>query len=443
MHRIAYLLYQIEDLTSNNILIFSPNDIFSTYISNVLPELGEDNTKETTFSALQSSYLKEYKSVESFKDFLARYYQDKDFNKELVKLKQSDLMIKLIDNYVNYLSNNIKFNLDFEDKRFFYSKSTLNELFNRYSRLTIIERFKKISEYICMHNNISYGKYGKTILNKLYKLSNFNPNLKEIYKNFYKSKIFQSIYKLTDIEIDNFVNLKEANYEDSLLLIYLKGLINEFPYSNLIKEIVIDEAQYYSLIQYIILNKIFKRASFTILGDTNQTINPYYHYNSLDEISKIIESKYLKLTKTYRSSPEIIEYANKILNLNHVVAVRNSKVIPVIEKNSSNVLDLIDDIKSNIDKFKRIAIITKNDLDTNYIYNNLKDKFNISNMLNVITNPNLVVIPAYLAKGLEFDMVIVYTTLENKFLERDKYLYYVAITRCQHKLIIYNNSYNF
>ena len=87
LHRIAYLLYQIEDLTSNNILIFSPNDIFSTYISNVLPELGEDNTKETTFSALQSSYLREYKSVESFKDFLARYYQDKDFNKELVKLK--------------------------------------------------------------------------------------------------------------------------------------------------------------------------------------------------------------------------------------------------------------------------------------------------------------------------------------------------------------------
>ena len=127
-----------------------------------------------------------------------------------------------------------------------------------------------------------------------------------------------------------------------------------------------------------------------------------------------------------------------------MVAVRNSKVIPVIEKNSLNILDVENDIKTNIDKFKRIAIITKNDIDTNYIYDNLKDKFNISNMLDsVITNPNLVVIPAYLAKGLEFDMVIVYTSLENKFLERDKYLFYVAVTRCQHKLIIYNNSYNF
>ena len=63
--------------------------------------------------------------------------------------------------------------------------------------------------------------------------------------------------------------------------------------------------------QYIILKNIFKKASFTILGDVNQTINPYYHYKSLNDINKVIEAKYLRLTKTYRSSKEIIEYANK------------------------------------------------------------------------------------------------------------------------------------
>ena len=82
LHRIAYLLYQIKNLKSSNVLIFSPNDIFSSYISNVLPELGEDNTLETTFSDFQSSYLKEYKSVESFPSFIERYYQDKNINKE-------------------------------------------------------------------------------------------------------------------------------------------------------------------------------------------------------------------------------------------------------------------------------------------------------------------------------------------------------------------------
>ena len=440
LHRIAYLLYQITNLQSANILIFSPNDLFSKYISNVLPELGEDNTKETTFSDFQSTYLKEYKQVESFPNFIARFYQQKDFNKDLVKIKQSDLMIKLLENYVWDLSNSLKFLEDYQDKLIYYSRSSLNELLKRYEKLTIIKRFESISEYICLQNDLSYKKLGKSIFNKLIKLTNFNKDIKVIYTNFYKSKIFQSIYPLTDLEIKEFVNKKEINYEDSLLMIYLKGLINEFPYSNLIKEIVIDEAQDYNLIQYIILKNIFKKASFTILGDVNQTINPYYHYKSLNDINKVIEAKYLKLTKTYRSSKEIIEYANKILNLNHVVAIRKNIAKPVIERETEDLNYLVKDLEYGFNSYKRIAIITKTDSETNKLYNYLKDKFNISNMLDssLIKNPNLVIIPTYLAKGLEFDFVIIYTDLVNKYTSLEKYLFYVAVTRCQHELIVYN-----
>lgn len=151
LHRIAYLLYQIPNLQSSNILIFSPNNLFSTYISNVLPELGEDNTKETTFSDFQSAYLKEYKKVESFPDFLARFYQQKEFNKDLVKLKQSDIMIKLLEDYVEDLSNSLKFQNNYQDKLINYSKEFLNDLLKRYSKLTIYENdFKKLAEYICL-----------------------------------------------------------------------------------------------------------------------------------------------------------------------------------------------------------------------------------------------------------------------------------------------------
>lgn len=58
----------------------------------------------------------------------------------------------------------------------------------------------------------------------------------------------------------------------------------------------------------------------------------------------------------------------------------------------------------------------------------------------LITNPNLVIIPAYLAKGLEFDFVIVYTDFNNHYLKEEKYLFYVAVTRCQHELIVYNQD---
>ena len=181
LHRIAYLLYQIESLKSQNILIFSPNDIFSSYISNVLPELGEDNTSETTFSSFQSAYLKEYKEVESFPEFIARYYNDVKIDKELVKLKQSDIMINLLENYVNKLKNKIRFLDDLFDKKYYYTKDELNVLFKKYSKLNIIAIYEKISEYICNYNNLLLSKYKKKIIKRLYEISNFNPNYKDLY----------------------------------------------------------------------------------------------------------------------------------------------------------------------------------------------------------------------------------------------------------------------
>lgn len=444
LHRIAYLLYQIENLKSSNVLIFSPNDIFSSYISNVLPELGEDNTKETTFSEFQSSYLKEFKTVESFTSFISRFYKEKDINYNLIKIKQSDIMIKLMDSYIKNLTNSIKFQEDYFDKLFVYSKDELNNLYERYSKLTLFLRFERISEYICSQNNLSYGRFGKKIIKKLYDLASFNPDIKEIYKNFYKSIYFKSIYpNLTDIEINEFTSKKEISYEDSLLFIYMKGMLKEFPYSNQVLEIVIDEAQDYNKIQYIILKNIFKRASFTILGDVNQTINPYYQYKSLNDLEKVfLDSKYLRLTKTYRSSKEIIKYANNILNLNHVVAIRNNINKPVIKRESIDIKDIIKDLEYGINNYKRVAIITKNDLETNNLYNLLKEKYNISNMIDdeVVKNPNLIIIPSYLAKGLEFDYTIVYTDFNNYYKESEKYLFYVAVTRCQHELVVYNQE---
>ena len=135
-----------------------------------------------------------------------------------------------------------------------------------------------------------------------------------------------------------------------------------------------------------------------------------------------------------------LEYTNKILNLNHVVAIRKNIAKPVIERETENLNYLVKDLEYGLKSYKRIAIITKTDSETNKLYNYLKDKFNISNMLDssLIKNPNLVIIPTYLAKGLEFDFVIIYTDLVNKYTILEKYLFYVAVTRCQHELIVYN-----
>lgn len=441
LHRIAFLLYKIENLSSKNVLIFSPNNVFSEYISNVLPELGEDNPSETTYANFLESCIKEYKSIETFTEFIARYYTYKEKNIDLVKYKQSDEIIKDIEDYVLYLIKNIKFTKNIEIDIFNeVTKEQLKELFERYDRFPLFTRITEISKKLS--ENYARGKLtlARSINKKILESMNIEKNYKKIYYNFYKSKFCK--IKLSDNEIRKFVNKNKINYEDAIIFSYIKGLLEGFNYNNMIKEIVVDEAQDYTLLQYKILSKIFKKSSFSILGDVNQTINPYYKYESLEQIKEVLDkTKYLELTKTYRSSKEIIEYTNKILNLKFVSAIRKDNNKPVLFRKETNLKkQLLNDINYLKKEYKSVAIITKDDEEANEIYNLLKDNINIGKITinEEIFRKDLIVVPSYMAKGLEFDSVIVYNKINNFYKENEKYLYYVACTRAQHELIIYN-----
>lgn len=441
LHRIAFLLYKIENLSSKNVLIFSPNNVFSEYISNVLPELGEDNPSETTYANFLESCIKEYKAIETFTEFIARYYTYKEKNIDLVKYKQSDEIIKDIEDYVLYLIKNIKFTKNIEIDIFNeVTKEQLKKLFERYDRFPLFTRITEISKK--SSENYARGKLtlARSINKKILESMNIEKNYKKIYYNFYKSKFCK--IKLSDNEIRKFVNKNKINYEDAIIFSYIKGLLEGFNYNNMIKEIVVDEAQDYTLLQYKILSKIFKKSSFSILGDVNQTINPYYKYESLEQIKEVLDkTKYLELTKTYRSSKEIIEYTNKILNLTFVSAIRKDNNKPVLFRKENNLKkQLLNDINYLKKEYKSVAIITKDDEEANEIYNLLKDDINIGKITinEEIFRKDLIVVPSYMAKGLEFDSVIVYNKINNIYKENEKYLYYVACSRAQHELIIYN-----
>lgn len=441
LYRIAFLLYKIENLSSKNVLIFSPNNIFSEYISNVLPELGEDNPSETTYANFLESCIKEYKTIETFTEFIARYYKYQENNYDLVKYKQSDEIIKDIEDYVLYLIKNIKFTKNIEIDIFNeVTKEQLKELFERYDRFPLFTRITEISKKLS--ENYARGKLtlARSINKKILESMNIEKNYKKIYYNFYKSKFCK--IKLSDNEIRKFVNKNKINYEDAIIFSYIKGLLEGFNYNNMIKEIVVDEAQDYTLLQYKILSKIFKKSNFSILGDVNQTINPYYKYESLEQIKEVLDkTKYLELTKTYRSSKEIIEYTNKILNLKFVSAIRKDNNKPVLFRKETNLKkQLLNDINYLKNEYKSVAIITKDDEEANEIYNLLKDNINIGKITinEEIFRKDLIVVPSYMAKGLEFDSVIVYNKINNIYKENEKYLYYVACTRAQHELIIYN-----
>ncbi len=439
LHRIAFLLYKIKNLKSANVVIFSPNNVFSEYISDVLPELGEDNTSETTFKDFAQSFIKEFKETESFTTFIERYYTKKDDDVSFTTFKLSDEMIDVIENYVKEIENNIKITSDIEIKTDTIDKEYLNYILKeRFNRLPLFSRIEKMAEHLCDKYGLSYGKNKKSFIKLIKDNLNIKPNYVKIYKDLYLSNSFKEKYcGVKEIKL----NKKIINYDDSLCFIYLKGLLTGFPYSNLIKQVVIDEAQDYNMMQYKIICNIFKRASFTILGDVNQTINPYYKYDTLSKIGDILndKSKYVELNKTYRSSPNIISYANKVLNLKHVSAIRNSNNIPVQYRGDISYLK--NDVNNLKKKYKSVAIITKDEEESIKIYNYLKDDVKDISLMkdsSLDFNKNLVVVPSYLSKGLEFDSVISYTDMNNKYTKDERYLFYVVVTRSQHELIIYN-----
>lgn len=437
LHRIAFLLYKIKNLSSDKILIFSPNQIFTEYISDVLPDLGEENTLQTTFHDYLSKIIKEYKTVESYIDFLNRHYLNQNASIELIKYKQSNAIIKDLEDFVFHYEKNSFFKKGFtENKIYEYTKEELNDLFHyRYSTVPFFERLEQMATKFS-ENNYNGSKKKKATYHKLLLESlEIKKDYKSILREFYESPFFRE--RMMNADLKKLSNTKVISYDDALLLVYLKGLMEGFYYERNIEQVVIDEAQDYSYLQYMILSKIFKKSSFTILGDTNQNINPFYNYDTLYELTNIFPGKYIELTKTYRSSEEIIEYANQILGLHHICAIRKKVEKPVIIRKNNTTLK--EDIKKLKNNYKSLAIITKNAEGAKQLYEQLKTEFALSY---VDTNTEefikeFTIMPAYLAKGLEFDAVLVYQNKENYFTNNEKKLYYVAVTRAQHELYIY------
>ena len=451
LHRIAYLLYKEKDLKSNNVLIFSPNEVFSQYISNVLPELGEDNVLQTTYSDFAYAFMKDVKKIESFTEFIERYYKNNDMSEDeykITKFKLSDKFKELIDKYITDCKKNISFIKPMVINGKIFSVEELNKLFKEtYDKFPLTERIYVLADHLCDLTKISYKKNEKLLEYKIRENLNYNLDFKKIYKDIIKSDDFK---KLTDSRENITFNLgKVLKYEDLIPLMYINFEVNGYPKNNRIRHVIIDEAQDYSLVQFEMLKKIFNDSSFTILGDINQTINPYYKYESLNNVNGIFNNKvrYLELNKTYRSSEEIINYTNEILGLSNACAVRHSNNIPVkactvsIGEVAEHIVKDIETMRQN--GIKRIAIITKNSSETLSLYEVLKDYVTDISVIDKSTNNKVgetVIMPSYISKGLEFDGVISYTDEKNPYTEKDKYLFYVVCTRAQHSLTVYNQK---
>ncbi|MGL5312831.1 MAG: RNA polymerase recycling motor HelD [Peptostreptococcaceae bacterium] len=495
LHRIAYLLYKHrEKITPENIIIFSPNNIFNDYISSVLPQLGEDNMYQTTFKDYMHEELGKRFEKETYSQMMEYIldsnekltYRDRIKN---IKFKTSVGFINVLKEYINYIETNDR---DFKDiyvrgKLVVSSKEIKNLFFKDYANLPIKKRLEKLKARIEFliepyerawideiyqelfdsgdfiqkeemrekSTAIVKQKLNKTYF-KIYKMTEFD--LTKIYRELFenldtflrKANVKYTnnfIRQIRNYTIDN-LNARILNYEDQVVLLYLKGALGDIPNTSQIKYIIIDEAQDYTPLQYEIFYKLFKSANMTILGDINQSINPFMNvgdYNNIYNISKN-NTCIINLSKTYRSTMEITKFARNILksNISDEYVERHGEEPKIISSTNKNQMNekLIEDIKIYDQKnYKSIGIIAKTARQTRELYNILKDNgINVKSIEkedDEYTN-GIIVIPSYLAKGLEFDVVFIYEASNKNYNSEDeRLLLYTSCTRALHVLNIY------
>lgn len=230
-------------------------------------------------------------------------------------------------------------------------------------------------------------------------------------------------------------------------MLYLQFCLFGFPKDSTVLHVEMDEAQDYTLLQMEIVGRIFDKAAFTVLGDVNQTINPFYRHPSLKRFSEVFRgrSRYVELTKAYRSTEEIVRYANSILGIDNVSALRHEQRHPVVEKTATEA-EFLAAVPEQLrawseEGLKSIAIITKTATQASALFKVLRPQIPALCHLGKSSEQfsrKLVILPSYLSKGLEFDAVIAYSDPTAPYSQNERHLYYVVCTRAQHRLVVFN-----
>ncbi len=491
LHRIAYMLYRDSRLESKNIVIFSPNPIFNDYISNVLPELGEENVIQTTleeYAGLHGASAPVEKLSFHLECLLDRCeggippVREKGY-----RLKASASFLLGLKRYADSLGSGME---SFEDIRYHgrlaVSGQEMAALYNRYRRELPIHKCLKIireralyllakaqeeRKAVFRQQLAGAGKSSREIAAivrlelqkemKLYKeeiIKRTFLSLENAYRGFYNSAGFYDAGLAEGFpedelrEIGKNTLLQHRNglmhYEDAIVLLYLRLRIEGAADSSRIKHVVIDEAQDYSPLQYAVFNLLFPDAGFTILGDMNQTVNPYGHIGNYREAFAVFaeqETAVLQLNKSYRSTIQIYSFAGAILGAADDQAgfERKGQRPHVVKLNSEEAVKCIADTdipRMQADGMKSIAVICKTAAECKSLHALLAHHVS----LHLITGEEDVLkagvslIPSYLCKGLEFDGVILYGAEAAVYnTEYDRKLLYTICTRALHQLKIY------
>ncbi|WP_426350633.1 HelD family protein [Alloiococcus sp. CFN-8] len=439
LHRVAFLLYKYKEvLEAKDIVIISPNKVFGDYISNVLPELGEEEIVESSFGDIAKRYTENEIEFEDYLEVLNDLVDKRDDNKtQRIRFKASMEFVELLDEFIEYVNNNYFYPVDYKINGKIISKEFILRRYEAYKRYSISDRINKIANDILEKiqvDNIFKDKIPTKnsiikIISEMFRIS----SVLSLYNDFYKYINREDMFNYQgDNRIEN---------NDVYPYIYLKMFVEGIKEEADVKHVVIDEMQDYTPIQYAIINKLYK-CNKTILGDFYQSVNPY-NLNTLDILCGLFKnSKVIELNKSYRSSYEIINFAKNIKECAIEPLERHGEDPKIIK--CSDIDDEINKIKIQIDRFKEsdysnLGIICKTEKVVEEIYSHLSKKYEVNVLDKSSTKfiTGVTITTASMSKGLEFDEVIIPRVNNASYgSEYDRSLLYIACTRAMHRLTL-------
>lgn len=450
LHRIAYLLYHDrQNLKSSNILILSPNGVFSDYISHILPELGEENIQEMSFDLFAYRKLQDTAAdCEDRCDQIEREMRDPKAA-ERFALKQSQAFVDQMEGFALELEDELMNFSDVSYKSFVKSESEIITLFyDKFADIPLLSRMDAVAE--------TFIDEIETLLNrdlpeeeripliekfqKMYETMDFYV----LYNRFLKKEGYQTLPRRP-------LEKRKLRYEDVYPVLYLKYRLSRQAERSNIKHLVIDEMQDYSRLQYLIIRRMFS-CKMTILGDRAQTMADQQQ-DVLQFLPGIFgkDLRRIEMRKSYRNTVEIASYAANLIGVTDPELFERHGM-PVLERDVTDLeaalREAVDTLFPDEKTYETAAVIVPDEKTAERAYLILREilaekDFDCGKRLSWLNRDSssfkkgLTVTTFYLAKGLEFDQVFSIFPKDEKR-EIMMQAQYIAATRALHELRVYH-----
>ncbi|MEW1982503.1 3'-5' exonuclease [Citricoccus sp. NPDC079358] len=444
LHRVAFLLYRFKDtLSSDDVMILSPNQVFGDYISNVLPELGEEQVAEIDFDAIARRFLAKVAEYQSFSEQVTTLLEAPDEAVTArIRYKAGPEFITRLDEWITERSRERFTPAPIRQAGHQLEAEWVADRFAALDSVPVFTRLERLAEAAVHRLKPEVNRRDKwrgsdtTSVRKQVRAMFADKDALTMYKAFYDHPERREMFAP--------LGRKKIEYADVFPLVHtmLRTRRHESPYGR-IRHLLVDEMQDYTAVQYAVLRELFS-CKMTILGDANQSVNPFSS-SSLETIHGIFPQAHcLELTKSYRSTTEITEFAQHIR--------RNDKLVPIDRPGTPPQVLACQDAQDETDRIagvvrdfqdsghRSMGIICKTVAQAHTLHQALDQAGIEATFLDygsAVFAAGVVITSAHIAKGLEFDTVIVPgVDAGNYATEVDKSMLYVACTRAMHELTL-------